>query len=274
VAPDMRMPSVAGRWYPSVPDQLAREIDRYVDEADVAQTPPPRAIVVPHAGLMYSGPIAAHAFRAAATGSYTAAVLLGPSHFVSFEGVSIWARGAWLTPLGSVAIADVLAAAIARSSPDVLELPAAHGREHSLELQLPFLARLLPDVPIVPLVMGHQTRRLAFALGDALADIVAAASGQVLLLASSDLSHYHDAMTARHMDDVVMGRVESLDADGLMHDLERQPGHACGGGPIVSIMHTARRTGATHGRVLRYGDSGDVSGDKSQVVGYMAAAFW
>jgi len=274
VASDVRMPSVAGSWYPSAPDHLARDIDRYVAEAEVAPAPPPRAIVVPHAGLVYSGAVAAHGFRAAATGRYAAIVLVGPSHFVPFKGVSIWARGAWQMPFGAVPIAETLAAAIAHASPEVCEHPAAHRREHSLELQLPFLARLLAGVPIVPLVMGHQARGTAFALGDALADVIAGGADNILLVASSDLSHYHDAVAAREMDEVVASHVERLDADGLMHDLEHEPGHACGGGPMVSVMHAARRLGATGARVLKYADSGDVNGDKSSVVGYMAAALW
>lgn len=274
MARDVRAASVAGSWYPSAPDQLARDVDRYVADADVAPVPPPRAIVVPHAGLVYSGPVAAYGFRAAAAGRYAAVVLVGPSHFVPFEGVSIWARGAWQMPFGPVTIAETLAAAIVKTCAEVGEYPVAHGREHSLELQLPFLGRLLPGVPIVPLVMGRQTRNTAFALGDALATVIADGGDDVLLIASSDLSHYHEAVIARTMDEVVVRHVERLDTDGLMGDLEREPGHACGGGPIVSVMHAARRLGATRARVLRYADSGDINGDKSQVVGYMAAAIW
>jgi hypothetical protein len=207
---------------------------------------------------------------------------VGPSHFVGFEGVSIWPRGAWETPLGRVAIADDLAASIAEETDEIVEHQPAHGREHSLEMQLPFVARLLPDVPIVPLVMGYQTRETAMALGEALARALAARdappdptdAGSILLVASSDLSHYEDAATASRLDSVVLRHVEALDATGLMDALEREPRHACGGGPIVSVLHAASRLGATRARVLRYADSGDVSGDKSSVVGYMAAAIW
>ena len=131
---------------------------------------------------------------------YAAVVLVGPSHFVGFRGVSIWPRGAWDTPLGEVKVADGLAGALAAESREIVEHPAAHRREHSLEMQLPFVARLLPDVPIVPLVMGYQRRDTAMALGDALARAItsyrARHPGDVLLVASSDLSHYEDAATA------------------------------------------------------------------------------
>ena len=271
---DVRPAAVAGSWYPSTPDRLRDAIDGYIADAAIDPAPPPRAIVAPHAGLMYSGPVAAHAYKTVAAATYDAVILVGPSHFVGFRGVSIWPRGAWQTPLGAVPVAGDLASALASASREVLEHPAAHGREHSLELQLPFVAHLLPGVPIVPLVMGYQDRATAFALGDALAAVIEEAGTAVLLVASSDLSHYHDARTAAGMDAAVLRCVEQLDADGLMETLEQEPHHACGGGPMVSVMRAAARLGATRARVLKYADSGDVSGDKSSVVGYMAAAIW
>jgi hypothetical protein len=258
---------------------LVRDVDAHLSAVshDVTRGCP-RAIIAPHAGLMYSGPVAAWAYALVRDCRYAAVVLVGPSHFVGFEGVSIWPRGAWETPLGRVAIADDLAASIAEETDEIVEHQPAHSREHSLEMQLPFVARLLPDVPIVPLVMGYQNRETAMALGEALGRALAShdrkGAGSILLVASSDLSHYEDAATASRLDGVVLRHVEALDATGLMAALEREPRHACGGGPMVSVLHAASRLGATHARVLRYADSGDVSGDKSSVVGYMAAAIW
>jgi AmmeMemoRadiSam system protein B len=285
MATDMRPATVAGSWYPGSADQLAREVDDYIGRAQVDDLEAPIAIVAPHAGLKYSGPVAAFAYRAVRHGDYDAAVLVGPSHFLGFSGVSIWPRGAWGTPFGAVQVAEELARNIAAVSGDVTEHPLAHGREHSLEMQLPFLAHLLPGVPIVPMVMGCQDRETAFTLGDALATAIGSGTvaagtpeasnrGRVLLVASSDLSHYQDASTAQTMDAVVLREVERLDPQALMEALEREPRHACGGGPMVAVLHAARRLGATRAHVLKYGDSGDVSGDKSSVVGYMAAAIW
>jgi len=295
---DIRPAAVAGSWYPGSADPLARVVDDYIDCAidreQVDDREAPIAIVAPHAGLKYSGPVAAFAYRAVRHGSYDAAVLVGPSHFLGFSGVSIWPRGAWQTPFGAVQVAEDLARRIAATSHEVIEHPLAHGREHSLEMQLPFLARLLPGVPIVPMLMGYQDRATAFALGEALASAIAKwtstggiatrsggpsgppdpAPGRVLLVASSDLSHYEDAQTAQAMDAVVLREVEGLDPEGLMQALEQEPHHACGGGPIVAVLQAAKRLGATRARVLKYGDSGDVSGDKSSVVGYMAAGIW
>jgi AmmeMemoRadiSam system protein B len=274
VPSDVRPAAVAGSWYPSTPGPLGQQIDQYIANAGREPSAPPRAIVAPHAGLMFSGPVAACAYRTVGGVRYAAVILVGPSHFVGFQGVSIWPRGAWQTPFGAVPVAEDLAADIARASREVIEHPAAHVREHSLELQLPFVAHLLPGVPIVPLVMGRQSRSTAFDLGDTLAAVIAKAEGPVLLVASSDLSHYHDARTAAAMDGVVLRQVEQLDPDGLMEALEHQPHHACGGGPMVSVMHASMQLGSTRAQVLKYADSGDVSGDKSSVVGYMAAAIW
>ena len=294
MASDIRPAAVAGSWYPASADRLGREVDGYVAGARIDPLPAPVAIIAPHAGLKYSGPVAAFAFKAVSDRPYRAAVLVGPSHFVGFDGVSIWPRGAWQTPFGAVNVDEELAGRIASASQEIAEHRQAHGREHSLEMQLPFVAHLLPGVPIVPMVMGYQSRETAFGLGDALARAIAARPGRpeepplrpddrrgrpsgrpgVLLVASSDLSHYQDAQTAARMDSVVLGHVERMDADGLMDALEREPHHACGGGPMVAVLHAARQRGATGARVLKYGDSGDVSGDKSSVVGYMAAAIW
>jgi AmmeMemoRadiSam system protein B len=273
---DVRPAAVAGSWYPGNREKLAAAVDTQVAAAAHVDAPPcPRALVAPHAGLPYSGPVAAHAYRLARKCPYAAVVLVGPSHFVTFRGVAIWPRGAWESPLGDVTIAEDLARDIAAQSRVVVEHPAAHGREHSLEMQLPFLARVLPGIPIVPLVMGYQNRATAFALGDSLAGALKThGAGDVLLVASSDLSHYESADTASALDAVVLKCVQGLDAEALMNALEHEPRHACGGGPMVSVIRAASLLGCTQARVLAYADSGDVSGDKSSVVGYMAAAIW
>ena len=278
----IRRSAVAGSWYPDNPTRLAVELDLYLAKAAVEVTArSPRALIAPHAGLMYSGPVAAFAYKMLSGSSYRSIVLVGPSHFVPFRGVSIWPAGQWQTPFGAIAVDTDLAHAIRMECFDVVDLPSAHGREHSLEMQLPFVGHLQPGARIVPLVMGHQTRETAFALGDAIARAIRSTASNdpndpndsnVLLIASSDLSHYENAEVASRMDAIVVGHVEALDPKGLMTTLEQEPRHACGGGPMVAVMHAARQLGASEAQVLRYADSGDVSGDKSSVVGYLAAA--
>jgi AmmeMemoRadiSam system protein B len=182
----------------------------------------------------------------------------------------VYCSGAFETPIGLVPVDENAAAALMRSTVVVHEHDAAHAREHSLEMQLPFLQRFSPELPILPLVMGQQTDATVRALADGLA---ATLSGRrALLIASSDLSHYHPAGVAERLDQRVLDLVTAFDPDGLQAALDANPEHACGGGPVVAVMRAARELGATEARMLQYADSGDVSGDKSSVVGYMAGA--
>jgi len=269
--PTRRAAAVAGSWYPGHPETLLSAIDQYFGRVRETVTGEITALVAPHAGLVYSGPVAAHAYRQLEGRAYDVVVMVGPSHHVGFEGVAIVARGVFETPLGDIEVSAADADAIIASAPVVCELPAAHQREHSLEMQLPFLRRVLPGVPIVPLLMGHQSRATMTSLADGLA--AALKSRRALLIASSDLSHYHDSRRAAMLDRVIVEAVDRFDPEAVERALARDPGHACGGGPIVSVMRAARALGAADARVLCYADSGAVSGDTTAVVGYCAAVF-
>ena len=272
----IRPAAVAGTWYPGTRGALEREVDGYLA---AAAAPPPlavRAIIAPHAGIMFSGPVAAYAYKAAAaSGPYDVAVLVGPSHFTAFEGVAVYPGAAFDSPLGLAAV-DSRGVESLASTAVVSRRDAPHGREHSLEMQIPFLRRLLPDVPIVPLLMGFQSRDTIVALAEAL--VASFADRRVLLVASTDLSHYFDADTAASLDGRVEALVAAFDPDGLLGLLEEYPEHergrsvGCGAGPAVAVMRAARRLGATDARVLKYAHSGEISGDFSAVVGYLAAA--
>ena len=270
---NVRRAAVAGTWYPGTAGPLASEVDAYLTAAD--RDAPDldgdlAALIAPHAGLMYSGPVAAYAYRLLRDRRFDVAVLVGPSHFAGFDGVSLYPAGGFDTPFGVARIDAECASAIAAASEVVQVLPVPHAREHSVEMQLPFLMRLAPAIPIVPLLMGYQTAVTAAALGGALA--AALRGRRALLIASTDLSHYHDAATASALDRVVIDCVSRCDADGLQAALDATPGHACGGGPMVAVMRAALASGARDAAILNYADSGDVSGDKSSVVGYLAAA--
>jgi AmmeMemoRadiSam system protein B len=267
----VRRAAVAGSWYPGAAPALAAAVDRHLAKTTRDVPGDLVALIAPHAGLMYSGPVAAHAYRLLRGRTFDVAALVGPSHFVGFDGVSVYPSGGFETPFGVTAIDEACAAALVQASSAVREHPVAHAREHSLEMQLPFLGHLAPGVPIVPLVMGYQTADTAHALGDALAAVLH--GRRALVIASTDLSHYHDAKTASDLDGVVIDCVSRFDADGLQNAIDVRPDHACGGGPTVAVMRAARLLGAREAVVLNYADSGDVSGDKSAVVGYLAAAF-
>lgn len=266
----IRRAAVAGSWYPGSAPALAAAVEGHLARVEHDVPGDLVAIVAPHAGLMYSGPVAAHAYRLLRDRRFDVAVLVGPSHFVGFEGVAVYPSGGFQTPFGVVPIDAQCARTLMEATPVVREHATAHVREHSLEMQLPFLQHVAANVPIVPLVMGYQTADTARALGDGLA--LAVRGRSALLVASTDLSHYHDAKTAARLDAVVIDCVSRFDAEALQAALDAQPDHACGGGPTVAVMRAARLRGARDCVVLNYADSGDVSGDKSAVVGYMAAA--
>jgi MEMO1 family protein len=272
----IRPAAVAGTWYPKTPAALRQDVETYLEAADEGPAGRVHAIVAPHAGLMFSGPVGAWAYKTAARGTYDVVALVGPSHYVGFDGVAIWPEGAFASPLGDVPV-DAAGAGAMLKNPIVRTMPAAHAREHSLEMQLPFLGHLMPGVPIVPLVMGHQVRSTIEALGEALA--AAFAGRRALLVASTDLSHFFDADTAATLDARVQDAVDRFSPDDLLATFEQYPEHergryvACGGGPAIAVMRAARALGATAGRTLRYGHSGNVSGDHACVVGYLSAAF-
>jgi AmmeMemoRadiSam system protein B len=270
----LRPAAVAGSWYPGTAGALTREVDGYVDSVPRIPQGEILALIAPHAGLMFSGPVAAHAYKAASRGSYDVAVLVGPSHFVPFDGIALYPGGAFESPLGPAIVDEAGASAIAKFEV-VQPMPGAHRREHSLEMQLPFLRRLLPDVPIVPLLMGFQKRGTITALAHALSS--AFQGRRALLVASTDLSHYFDAKTAASLDSRVQTCVAALDPERLLEVFEQYPEHergryvACGGGPAIAVMMAARALGALEARVLKYAHSGEISGDYGGVVGYLAA---
>ena len=272
----IRPAAVAGTWYPGAAAPLHAEVDAHLAGAEATPAGDVVALIAPHAGLVYSGPVAAFAYRAVAGRPYDVALLVGPSHYHGFEGVAVWPAGAFETPLGRVAVEAEIADRLL-ASPVVGTHPAAHDREHALEMQLPFLQAVLPGVPIVPLLLGYQERPTIEALADALVE--ACAGRTPLLVASTDLSHYFPADRAAALDQVVVDHVDRFDAGGLLAEYERYPLNergryvACGGGAAIAVMLAAARLGAGRARVLRRADSGDVSGDKSAVVGYLAAVF-
>jgi AmmeMemoRadiSam system protein B len=267
----LRKAAVAGSWYPAAAPALAAAVDGYLARVPAAPGPARlAALVAPHAGLIYSGPVAAHAYGLLRGRPIDTLVLVGPSHFMAFDGVALYAGEGFDTPLGPAPIDRDVAAACAAAAPFVRADAAPHEREHSLEMQLPFVRRTAPAAAIVPLLMGRQTAAAAEQLSDVLAACLRGRNA--VMVASTDLSHYHDAAAARRLDDVVVDCVRRFDADRLQRALDARPEHACGGGPLVAVMRAARQLGACDAEILEYADSGDVSGDKSAVVGYLAAA--
>lgn len=271
----IRKSAVAGTWYPGTAARIAAEVEGHLASATAAPAAEGLVgLVSPHAGLRYSGPVAAHGYSLLRGRSGLTAVLVGPCHRAAFDGLALWAKGGFETPLGIAPIDEALAEALLGAGDRVRDDPRPHAEEHSLEMQLPFLQHLVPDLRIVPMLMGRQDRDEVDAAAEALAKAVAGRE-DVLLVASSDLSHYHPAPLANSRDALVAGDVDRFDSEGLMRRLEVAPEHACGGGPIVAVMKAAARLGARRSTVLRYADSGDAGErDKSRVVGYLSAGLW
>ena len=268
----VRAAAVAGSWYPGTADGIREEVDRYLAPVPAASSAGRLVgLIAPHAGLRYSGPVAAHAYARLRGRTPLTAVLVGPSHRMAFDGVAVFARGSFETPLGRIPIAEDVAGRILAGGGNVFADERPHRHEHSLEMHLPFLQRVAPGARIVPMLMGSQLREEVDGLAQTLAEV--AGAGDVVLLASSDLSHYHPAPEANRLDALVIREVEAFRADGLMALLEGAHGHACGGGPMVAVMKAARDAGASAAEILHYADSGDAGErDKSRVVGYLAAA--
>ncbi|MGH8441817.1 MAG: AmmeMemoRadiSam system protein B [Nevskiaceae bacterium] len=256
-----RQPAVAGSFYPASPKELRAQVERLLAGARPAAVEP-KALIAPHAGYIYSGPIAASAYATLApfAARIRRVVLLGPSHFVPVEGLALPQAGAFATPLGAIEL-DRAALTMLEGHPAVCVLDEAHQREHSLEVQLPFLQVALPGFTLVPLAVGHATPEQTASVLDLLWG-----DEETLIVISSDLSHYLSYEAAAVVDAETARAIERLDDELLDGD------HACGCHPIRGLLQVARRRGL---RVvpLDRRSSGDTAGDKRRVVGYGAWAF-
>jgi len=267
----IRKSVLAGTWYPGNPDVLRRDIEDFLAKASVRPEGEIIGLVAPHAGYVYSGGVAAHAYKLIRGALFDSVIVVAPSHRAHFRGASVYDRGGYETPLGVVPVDAELAEKIMARSNLISYVPEGHAQEHSVEIQLPFLQVSLGPFKFVPIVMGDQGRRFCEELAGA---IVASVGGKnVLLVASSDLSHFHDYERAKKMDSRVLKHLETMDVDGLFRDLENGSSEACGGGPMAVVMMAAGKLGADRAKLLKYANSGDVTGDRSGVVGYAAAVF-
>jgi len=268
----IREPILAGAWYPGNPDALKRMIGGFLSEATVE---PPKgqlkALIVPHAGYRFSGHVAAHAYRLLESMPFRRVVLVGPSHRLSFSGVSVGLQSAYKTPLGLVPVDRSFAKSLLEAGSQLRWVPQAHSREHSLEIQIPFLQMVLKDFQIVPILMGDQdfgtSARLAESLVRVLGD-----SERTLLLASTDLSHFHSYDRAKALDGRFMKLLQDLDPEGLAGSLALGSCEACGQGPALAVMLAAQKLAVNRAFILKYANSGDVTGDHKEVVGYLSAA--
>ena len=264
----LRRPAVAGRFYPRDPEDLRAEVQSYLSQDAGNRQPPARAIgcIAPHAGYMYSGHVAGAVF--ARIEIPRLCIVLCPNHTGIGQPLAIVSDGAWETPLGEVPIATALATALKQRFPALQEDSAAHRAEHAAEVELPFLQLLQPELSIVPIALGTRRFEILDQLGSAIADVVAAQSEPVLIIASSDMNHYEPDAVTRVKDHRAIERILTLDPQGLHEVVTQQEISMCGLGPAVAMLTAARQLGAKSAELVKYATSGDISGDRNMVVGY------
>jgi len=268
----VRPAQVAGYFYPSSPEKLRKDINLLLDV-----TKPKEkfekifGIVSPHAGYVYSGKTAAHAYNLLVGKRYKRVVIISPSHSEYFPGISIFEGDAYETPLGIVKVDKDFREKLETDDGIIFKGYEGHRREHALEVQIPFLQSVLLDFKIVPIVMGDQSKRNVEVLAKKLSEV---SDDETLIVASSDLSHFYSKSQADRLDSIVEKRVRDFDFDSLQNDLEAHTCEACGGGPILALMKAANLKNIRHSMVLSRTDSGDVTGDNSEVVGYLSAVFY
>lgn len=278
---ETRPPVVAGKFYPDSAAVLKSAIEKFMQNAAPTQAQAPLAIVVPHAGYIYSGQICADGYNQVKNGAYEVVVILGTNHTApDLRKIALYPGACFRTPLGTVPVDGETVAALIAASPDCKTDKAPHVREHSIEVQIPFIQVLFPQAKIVPAVVGMADVGLFTRFGAALAKVLK--GKRALIVASSDLSHYPSAADAEIVDRKTLAAIASLDPTALHHTIQEQMARrirgldtcACGEAPIMAAMAAAKALGAKGGKVVSYANSGDISiGDRERVVGYGAVVF-
>ena len=260
----LRNPAVAGQFYPGTSDALRRTMEELIPFGK--QQRKAIGIVSPHAGYIYSGAIAGKTFSQISIPRRV--VILGPNHHGHGASGGVFPSGSWLTPLGSVPIDPELTADILENCPGLSGDEASHRFEHSLEVQVPFIQTLAPEASIVPICLSSLPLVDLLLLGTSLGDVLSRYPGETLMVASSDMTHFEPGETARAKDMLALERVLEIDSEGLYRVVRGRGISMCGVIPVVVMLAAAKVLGARLGTLVQYGNSGDVTGDQSDVVGY------
>jgi len=269
----IKQPNVSGQFYPADASELSRQIDAFFESAD--RKPHEQKIqmlIAPHAGYLYSGAVAAHSFRAAGQGRYATIIVMAPSHYFDFEGISVWEKGGFQTPLGKIDVDEGFAQALIKSDPQFGFNPQVFSQEHSLEVELPFLQKTFKDFKIVPILMGRPDYKVCQSLAHSLSQFIGTRE-DVLIVISTDLSHYHEARVAKMMDHQALSLIKDLNPEELWNSSRRGETELCGLTPVVTGLLYALERHLKGVEVLKYAHSGNVTGDNSRVVGYSAVVF-
>lgn len=263
----VRLPAVAGRFYPSNPDVLSSDLDGYLAPVDAPASSDALACVAPHAGYMYSGHVAGAVYSRLPTRACF--LVLGPNHFGrGSESLALTPDAYWRTPLGDAPMNAALAAKLQSCYPLLAEDMAAHEREHSIEVQLPFLQRRMANFSFVPIAVGAAGFMTLTALGSGIARALADFPEPVMIVASSDMNHYEPDALTREKDGEAIERILSLDPKGLYETVRRRKISMCGIGPAIAMLTAVKELGASSASVAKYATSADAGGDPGAVVGY------
>jgi len=264
----VKEPAVAGSFYPADAKALKETVNNLLGRAEYrAGNGRLIALIAPHAGYIYSGQIAAHTYRHLKERDIDTVILIGASHHKAYQGVSVYAEGSMKTPLGLVKINEKMARSLLDEKARVTFFSEAFAKEHSLEVQLPFLQETLKDFRIVPILMGSPTQESFTYLGEKLTAMLRE-NPKAIIVASTDLSHYHDYETAEHKDMKIIDAIRRMSVEDAEQLLKTGEGEMCGGYPVLLTMLVARNLGATDAMLYKYANSGDVTADKARVVGY------
>jgi hypothetical protein len=265
----IRHQQVAGYFYPAEKEKLQKDISLLLQIAKPEKSfNKIFGIVAPHAGYIYSGKTAAYAYNLLKGKSYKTVIVISPSHAEYFLGISIYDGEAYETPLGLVELDQKMIDKLVENSQTIFRGVQGHRKEHALEVQIPFLQSVLKDFKIVPIVMGDQSKMFVNELAEKISKVV---DDETLVVASSDMSHFYSSEEADRLDSVVEKRINDFDFEQLLTDLDDHECEACGGGPIAVMMKSASLNSITKSLVINRSDSGDITGDKSEVVGYLSA---
>jgi AmmeMemoRadiSam system protein B len=267
----LRLPAVAGRFYPSDPAEITALIRKYTTIDPGQPAMPVRACLVPHAGYVYSGHVAGAVFARIALPRKI--IILGVRHYPRGEPAAILSSGAWRTPLGDARIDETLAEALKKACPLLREDSVAHSAEHSLEVQLPFLQVLAPDFAFVPVALGTVRFEHLIEVGEGIARVLEASKENILLLTTSDLNHYEDDATTRVKDRKAIDQLLALNSRGLYDTCRNEEISMCGLGPATAMLTALTELGAKKVELVKYATSADVSGDRDAVVGYAGMIF-
>jgi MEMO1 family protein len=265
-----RQAAVAGQFYPGTREQLRTALAELVPQ--VAKKRRVLGIIAPHAGYVYSGAIAGKVYGQVAMPS--SVLIVGPNHHGAGAAAALYPEGEWLTPLGSIAINPRLNALLQQSVPFVEIDSNAHRFEHSLEVQIPFIQHVRPDATMAALCLGHGDFPAVQEIGRGIAAAVRGYGEDVLIVASSDMTHYESADVARRKDELALVRVLAFDPEGLLKICHSEHITMCGVIPAAVMLVASRELGATQAELAAYGNSGDITGDNNQVVGYAAVSVW